>query len=74
MNFVFRSMDRGDTWEKISPDLSYNDPEKISKVSYQGIPYQTITALAESPLKFGLLFQVAFDRLRAGLCGLQHQK
>jgi len=56
MNFVFRSMDRGDTWEKISPDLSYNDPDKISKVTYQAIPYQTITALAESPLKFGLVY------------------
>ncbi|HEY6146234.1 MAG TPA: sialidase, partial [Thermoanaerobaculia bacterium] len=26
--FLFRSTDRGDTWERISPDLTTNDPEK----------------------------------------------
>jgi photosystem II stability/assembly factor-like uncharacterized protein len=26
--FLFRSRDRGDTWERISPDLTTNDPEK----------------------------------------------
>ncbi|HSA95292.1 MAG TPA: hypothetical protein VLJ16_04525, partial [Acidobacteriota bacterium] len=26
MQYVFRSLDRGDTWERISPDLTTNDP------------------------------------------------
>lgn len=51
MNFLFRSMDRGDSWEKISPDLTYNDPAKSGD-----IPYQTIFAISESPLKFGLIY------------------
>jgi photosystem II stability/assembly factor-like uncharacterized protein len=51
MQYVFRSVNRGDTWERISPDLSYGDPEK------QGdIPFQTITSLSESPRRFGLLY------------------
>jgi len=49
--YVFRSWNRGDTWEKISADLSYNDPKQ------QGdIPYQTVFALSESPMRFGLLY------------------
>jgi photosystem II stability/assembly factor-like uncharacterized protein len=51
MNFLFRSMDRGDTWEKISPDLTYNDPDK-----YGDIPYQTLFSISESPFKFGLIY------------------
>lgn len=50
-NFLHRSMHRGDSWERISPDLTGNDPDK------QGdIPYQTIFAIAESPLRFGLIY------------------
>ncbi len=51
MNRVFRSMDRGEGFEPISPDLSWNDPEKKGD-----IPYQTVFALDESPLRFGLLY------------------
>ncbi|MCK5145620.1 hypothetical protein KAR48_02630 [bacterium] len=51
MQHVFRSFDRGDTWEKISADLTYNDPEKLGDISYQ-----TLFALSESPLKFGLIY------------------
>ena len=51
MNKVFRSVDRGDNWEVISPDLSYNDPEKQGN-----IPFQTMTSLSESPITFGLLY------------------
>ncbi|HDZ40128.1 MAG TPA: hypothetical protein ENH59_00380 [Bacteroidetes bacterium] len=51
MQYVLMSRDRGDTWEYISPDLSYNDPEKMGDISYQ-----TISAFDESPLKFGLLY------------------
>ena len=51
MQYVFRSHDRGDTWERISPDLTYNDINKIGDISYQ-----TIASLSESPIKFGLLY------------------
>ncbi len=51
MQCVFRSMDMGDTWEKISPDLSYNDPAKLGD-----IPYQTLFTISESPIKFGLIY------------------
>ncbi len=51
MNYLFRSMDRGESWESISPDLTYNDPEK-----YGDIPYQTIFSIAESPFRFGLIY------------------
>ena len=51
MQYLFRSLDTGSTWERISPDLTYNDPEK-----YGDIPYQTIFSISESPLKYGLLY------------------
>jgi photosystem II stability/assembly factor-like uncharacterized protein len=51
MQYVFRSTDKGDTWEKISPDLTYNDPKKLGD-----IPYQTIFALSESPKMYGLIY------------------
>lgn len=53
--YLFRSMNRGDTWERISPDLSYNKPEWQGTLPY-AIPYQTITAIAESPFKFGVVY------------------
>ena len=49
--FVFRSTDRGETWERISPDLTDNDPSQMLPKSSSAIPYQTIVALAESPRK-----------------------
>lgn len=49
--YVFKSTDRGDTWEKISPDLTYNDPNKSGD-----IPYQTIFSISESPLIGGLIY------------------
>ncbi len=51
MQYIFRSLDRGDTWEKISKDLTYNDPEKMGD-----IPYQTLSAISESPIKYGLIY------------------
>jgi len=44
-------MDRGDNMVKISPDLTYNDPKRLGD-----IPYQTLFAISESPLKFGLIY------------------
>ncbi len=45
---VHRSLDRGDTWEALSEDLT--------KGGLPGdVPYGTLTSLDESPLRFGLL-------------------
>jgi photosystem II stability/assembly factor-like uncharacterized protein len=54
--YVFRSADRGDSWQRISPDLSANDPASMLPKSSSEIPYQTIVALAESPMTKGLLY------------------
>jgi photosystem II stability/assembly factor-like uncharacterized protein len=54
--YIFRSPDRGDTWERISGDLSDNDPAAMLPRSSAGIPYQTVVALAESPRRQGLLY------------------
>ncbi len=51
MQYLFRSMYMGEKWERISPDLTYNDPNKSGD-----IPYQTIFTISESPLKFGLIY------------------
>jgi photosystem II stability/assembly factor-like uncharacterized protein len=54
--FVFRSANRGDAWERISDDLTANDTSQMLLKSSNAIPYQTITALAESPRLKGLLY------------------
>ncbi len=54
--YVFRSSDRGGTWERISPDLTSNDPSQMLLRSSSAIPYQTIVALAESPQNASVLF------------------
>jgi photosystem II stability/assembly factor-like uncharacterized protein len=65
-NMVVKSTDWGDELKPISPDLSYNDLEKV-KVSTEttgGITpdvtgaetYATIVSLAESPLRQGMIF------------------
>ncbi len=54
--FVFKSTTRGDVWQKISPDLTSNDPSKMLLKSSNAIPYQTITALAESTKVKGLIY------------------
>ena len=51
MQNVFRSLDRGDTWEKISPDLTTNDP-----ATRGDIRYQTLFTISESPLRYGLVY------------------
>jgi photosystem II stability/assembly factor-like uncharacterized protein len=53
--YLYRSLDRGQTWERISPDLSYNDPAKQGKWPF-AIPYACLSAVSESPLKFGLIY------------------
>jgi photosystem II stability/assembly factor-like uncharacterized protein len=49
---LFKSINRGDNWTCISPDLTTNpDPEKQGDV-----PYGTITTISESPLQAGLIY------------------
>jgi photosystem II stability/assembly factor-like uncharacterized protein len=53
--FVFRSTNRGDAWQKISPDLTNNNKAEIGE-NPSAIPYQSIVSMAESPLKKDLLY------------------
>ena len=75
-SFLYRSDDRGDTWERISPDLSRQlDPAKIPIMGKLWIPAETVswnaatTALSnivtidESPLLEGLLYVGTDDGL-----------
>ena len=59
--FVYRSTNRGDAWERISPDLTSNNPTEMLLKSSSAIPYQTITALAESARVKGLLYAGSDD-------------
>jgi photosystem II stability/assembly factor-like uncharacterized protein len=55
--FLFRSRDHGHTWERISPDLTTNDPEKQKQEQSGGVTvdnsaaemHTTIYSIAESP-------------------------
>ena len=53
--FLFRSRNRGDSWEKISPDLTDNNRAQIGE-NPTAIPYQTVVAISESPKKKDLLY------------------
>ncbi|HYV42727.1 MAG TPA: hypothetical protein VEO02_13135, partial [Thermoanaerobaculia bacterium] len=61
---LFRSRDRGDTWERISPDLTTNDPEKQKQEQSGGVTvdnssaemYTTIYSISESPLDANILW------------------
>lgn len=55
MQYLFRSMDKGESWERISPDLSHNDPDKFGKLPF-AIPHQTLTDISESPFEFGFIY------------------
>jgi photosystem II stability/assembly factor-like uncharacterized protein len=62
--FLFRSKDHGQSWERISPDLSTNDPEKQKQEQSGGITvdnsaaemHTTIYSISESPLQAGLIW------------------
>ncbi len=61
--FLFKSPDRGATWEISSPDLTTNDPEKqkdsggpITLDNSGAEMHCTITTIAESPLEKGLIW------------------
>ena len=55
MQYLFRSMNKGESWERISPDLTYNNPKQQGKLPY-AIPFATLTTISESPFKFGLIY------------------
>lgn len=62
-NVVFLSRDFGDTWEKISDDLTTDDPEKQKTAGGPAWPenttaeyFCTIISLAESPVQPGVLW------------------
>ena len=46
---LFRSLDRGETWAAVSPDLT-------SSREQGDVPFGTITTIAESPKTFGVLW------------------
>ncbi|MFM8234359.1 MAG: VPS10 domain-containing protein [Holophagaceae bacterium] len=53
---VLRSMDRGDSWVELSGDLTTNPKSG-------DVPFGTISALTESPKRFGLLYAGTDDGL-----------
>ncbi|TLZ24068.1 MAG: sialidase, partial [Gammaproteobacteria bacterium] len=62
--FLFRSHDHGQTWERISPDLTSNDPQKQKQEESGGVTvdnsvaemHTTIFSISESPLTAGLIW------------------
>ena len=66
--FLFRSRDHGQSWERISPDLTTNDPEKQKQEESGGITvdnssaemHTTIYSISESP-KNGQIIWVGTD-------------
>ena len=62
--FLFRSRDRGQTWQRISPDLTTNDPQKQKQEQSGGITvdnsaaemHTTIYSISESPLAAGQIW------------------
>jgi len=52
--FLLMSVDRGDHWREITPDLTGNNAEKIAGRGH--MMYCTITSISESPLKAGFIW------------------
>jgi photosystem II stability/assembly factor-like uncharacterized protein len=46
---LYRSLNKAETWEAISGDLTKDKPQG-------NVPFSTISSIAESPLQFGLLY------------------
>jgi photosystem II stability/assembly factor-like uncharacterized protein len=51
---VFRSLDRGDQWEEISPDLTTDDKSRQGGAG--NITFCTIFSISESPVKPGIIW------------------
>ncbi|MEZ4608573.1 MAG: hypothetical protein R2865_17735, partial [Deinococcales bacterium] len=69
-NHVFKSSDEGQSWQKISPDLSRQDPEKLKPtggpINLDAVGaevYATVFSLTESPHEKGLLYAGTDDGL-----------
>src|SRR6202166_1828147 len=66
--FLFRSRDHGQSWDRISPDLTTNDPEKQKQEESGGVTidnssaemHTTIYSISESP-KNGQIIWVGTD-------------
>lgn len=54
--FIYKSTNRGEGFERISPDLTDNNTAQMLIRNSNAIPYQSIVALAESPKRAGLLY------------------
>ncbi len=62
--FLFRSRDHGQSWDRISPDLTTNDPEKQKQEQSGGVTvdnssaemYTTIYSISESPKDKNLIW------------------
>ncbi|MBM3295164.1 MAG: hypothetical protein FJY82_11675, partial [Candidatus Aminicenantes bacterium] len=54
---VLQSLNRGDAWQEISPDLTTNDTEKLKG----NIEFCTLTSIAESPVAAGVLWAGSDD-------------
>ena len=55
-NKLYRSLDKGDNWERISDDLTKGGKKG-------NVPYGTLTTIHESPFKFGLIYTGSDDGL-----------
>ncbi len=63
-NHLFKSVDRGDTWQIVSPDLSANEPAKANPEGNGGLTREnsgaethcTIVTMSESPLARGVIW------------------
>ena len=53
--YLFKSTDQGETWKRISGDLTYNDVSRMGRTPY-AINHQAITAIDESPITKGVLY------------------
>lgn len=69
-NYLFKTTDRGRSWEKVSPDLSTNDPKKeqdsggqITVDNTGAEIHCTILTISESPLKQGVIWVGTDDGL-----------
>lgn len=62
--FIHKSTDRGDSWEKISPDLTTNDPEKQNQAKSGGLTpdvtgaenHCTVITISPSKISKGLIW------------------
>ncbi len=67
--YVHRTRDGGVTWERLSPDLTWNPPERQQRVSGEPITidvtgeevYSTLYAIRESPLRRGVIWTGSND-------------